>query len=180
MRFVVLLRGVNVGGHNRVPMAAFRAMLEELGYAGVKTLLASGNAVFESKGRSTTAAHAARIAAALSQKLGVDVPAIVKSAPEWEAIVAGNPFGDAIADASRMIVVVAPHASVLEALAPVGELVTKREGWHIGHDAAYLHCAEGILESKAGAALLGKHGRAATSRNWATVLKLAVLLRAAG
>ncbi len=180
MRFVVLLRGVNVGGHNRVPMADFRALLGELGYTGAKTLLASGNAVFESKGRSTTAAHAARIAEALSRKLGVDVPAIVKSAPEWEAIVAGNPFAEATADASRLLVVVAPHASVLEALAPVGKLVTEREGWHIGHDAAYLHCAEGILESKAGAALLGKHGRAATSRNWATVCKLAAFLRETG
>jgi len=180
MRFVVLLRGVNVGGHNRVPMADFRAILEGLGYAGVKTLLVSGNAVFESKGRSTTAAHATRIADALSRTMGVDVPAIVKSAPEWEAIVAGNPFAESAADASRLLVVVAPHASVLEALAPVGPLVTKREGWHIGHDAAYLHCADGILESKAGAALLGKHGPAATSRNWATVLKLAALLRDPG
>jgi len=82
MRFVVLLRGVNVGGHNRVPMAAFRAMLEGLGYSNVRTLLASGNAVFESKGRSTPAAHGTRIAAALSETMGVDVLVIVKSAPD--------------------------------------------------------------------------------------------------
>jgi uncharacterized protein (DUF1697 family) len=180
MRFVVLLRGVNVGRANRVPMAAFRTMLEGLGYTGVCTLLASGNAVYESKGRSTPAAHATRIASALSETMGIDVPAIVKSAPEWDAIVAGNPFTDAAVDASRLLVVIAPHASVLEALAPVGKLVTKGEGWHLGHDAAYLHCPEGILGSKAGTALLGKPGRVATTRNWATVQKVAALLREAG
>ncbi|MBK8325291.1 MAG: DUF1697 domain-containing protein [Betaproteobacteria bacterium] len=180
MRFVVLLRGVNVGRGNRVPMADFRAMLETLGFSRVKTLLNSGNAVFESKGRSPPAAHATRIAAALSERMGVDVLVIVKSAPEWEALIAGNPLADRADDPSRLIAVIAPHASVLEALAPVGELVTKREAWHVGHDAAYLHCAEGILESKAGAALLGKHGRAATTRNWATVLKIAALLREPG
>jgi uncharacterized protein (DUF1697 family) len=76
--------------------------------------------------------------------------------------------------------VIAPHASVLEALAPVGKLVTKGEGWHLGHDAAYLHCPEGILGSKAGTALLGKPGRVATTRNWATVQKVAALLREGG
>lgn len=180
MRFVVLLRGVNVGRGNRVPMAEFRALLEALGYTGVRTLLNSGNAVFESRGRSTPAAHAARISQALSSRLGVDVLVIVKSAPEWEAIVAGNPLAEGAADPARLLAVVAPHASVLEALAPVGELVTAREGWHVGREAAYLHCAEGLLDSKAGAALLGKHGRAATSRNWSTVLKLAALLQAPG
>lgn len=178
MRFVVLLRGVNVGRGNRVPMAALRAMLEALGYTGVKTLLASGNAVFESRGRATPAAHAARIAQALSETMGIDVLVIVKTAPEWHAIVAGNPFADRADDPSRLVAVVAPHASVLEAFAPVGKLVTKREAWHVGHDAAYLHCAERILESQAGAALLGQHGRAATTRNWSTVLKLAALLEA--
>ncbi len=180
MRFVVLLRGVNVGGNRRVPMAEFRALLEGLGYAGVRTVLASGNAVFESRGRATPAAHATRIAGALSEKLGIDVLVVVKTAPEWDAIVAGNRLAKKAGDASRLLVTVAPHASVLEALAPVGKLVTKNESWHLGRDAAYLDCADGILESKAGEALLGKSGRAATSRNWATVQKLAALLREAG
>lgn len=180
MRFVVLLRGVNVGGHNRVPMAAFRTMLEGLGYSNVRTVLASGNAVFDCKGRSTPAAHAARITAALSQAMGVDVLVIVKSAPEWDAIVAGNPFTREAADPSRLLVVVAPHASVLEALGSVGRLVAKAESWHLGHDAAYLDCADGILASKAAGALHGKHGRATTTRNWSTVQKLSGLLQEAG
>jgi uncharacterized protein (DUF1697 family) len=94
--------------------------------------------------------------------------------------VAGNPFGRDAADPSRLLVVLAPHASVLEALGPVGRLVTKKESWHLGHDAAYLHCPDGILASKAGEALVGRHGRAATTRNWSTVQKLSGLLQAGG
>ena len=51
------------------------------------------------------------------------------------------------------------------------------EQLHVGDHALYLWCANGILESKAGAALLGKVGRNATTRNWSTVLKLSALLR---
>ena len=76
-RFVVLLRGVNVGKGNRVPMAEFKAMLEGLGYTSVSTVLNSGNAVFTSTGRSSSK-HAASIAATLQQTMGVTTPVIVK------------------------------------------------------------------------------------------------------
>jgi len=95
--FVALLRGVNVGKAKRVPMAEFRALLTELGYTNVATMLNSGNAVFR----------------------------------------AAN-------------------------------------GTSVKH-AAYLLCAKGILESKAGEAILGKAGKLATTRNWATTLKLQAL-----
>ena len=89
--FVALLRGVNVGKAKRVPMAEFRGLLSGLGYTGVETLLNSGNAVFRASA-GTPARHAASIAAALSSRLGVDVPVVVKSAKELAAIVAENPI----------------------------------------------------------------------------------------
>ena len=102
-RFVVLLRGVNVGKGNKVPMADFRALLEELGHGAVRTLLNSGNAVFESSARST-ARLAADIATALETRLGVVTPVIVKSAAEFAAIVDGNPIVPEEAERSRFIV----------------------------------------------------------------------------
>lgn len=66
-QFVALLRGVNVGKGNRVPMAEFRLMLEQIGYTEVKTLLNSGNAVFTSSGRSGKK-HAQVIAASLHSR----------------------------------------------------------------------------------------------------------------
>lgn len=177
-RFVALLRGVNVGKAKRVPMAEFRSLLEGLGCTGVKTLLNSGNAVFDAAGRATAATQAQRIRQALADELGVDVPVIVKSARDWDAIVAGNPLLDgapAPIDPARLLVVFTADAAALAALSAVEPLVSAPERFAIGRHAAYLHCANGILDSPAGAALLGRAGRAATTRNWATVLKLQAL-----
>lgn len=83
-RFVVLLRDVNVGKANLVPMAEFRGMLEALGHSDVKTLVNSGNAVFTST-RSSADKLADEIGAGLAERFGVATPVIVKSASELQA-----------------------------------------------------------------------------------------------
>lgn len=172
--YVALLRGVNVGGANRVPMAQWQSLLLGLGYSDVATLLASGNAVFRCHGGSPPKL-AGEIAAALEQGLGLRVPVIVKSANGLAAIVAENPFAATASDPSRLLVAFAPDARSLASLAAVAPLVAPPEQFLLGKHAAYLHCPAGILKSKAGEALLGRPGRAATTRNWATVLKLNAL-----
>ena len=172
--FVALLRGVNVGKGKRVPMADFRHLLSGLGYTGVATLLNSGNAVFQA-GKGTAARHAADIARALVDRLKIEVPVIVKSARDLATIVSECPIEAVASDHSRLLVAFAQDAKALASLAAVEPLVTPPERFAIGSQAAYLFCAAGILESKPGAALLGKAGRMATTRNWATVLKLHAL-----
>ncbi len=178
-RFVVLLRGVNVGKGNRVPMAAFKALLQGLGYTEVETLLNSGNAVFTSPGRSVSK-HAAGIAGELARSLGVACSTIVKSGTELEAIVAANPLPVPPSDHSRFLVAFAQDARTLQPLEALAPLAQPPERFAVGTQAAYLHCAGGILESRLGAAMLGKVGRSVTTRNWATVLKLAALSGSAG
>ena len=112
--------------------------------------------------------------------LGLDVPVIVKTATEMAAIEAENPLLDVAVDPSRLIVAFAAAAGDLAALASLDALVEAPEKLHVGRHAAFLWCANGILESKAGAALLGKVGRAATTRNWATVLKIQALMTKPG
>lgn len=177
-RFAVLLRGVNVGRGNRLPMADFRAALESLGYTGVRTLLNSGNAVFTAGGRSA-AAHAKKIGAVLEERCGLDVHAIVKSAGQLGAIVAENVLAGEAADPSRLVVAFTGDADALRALGDIASGVEPPERFVVGEHAAYLHCPAGILKSRAGAALLGKRGEAVTTRNWNTVLKLARLLQPA-
>jgi uncharacterized protein (DUF1697 family) len=172
--FVTLLRGVNVGKAKRVPMAEFRKLLAALGHTDVATLLNSGNAVFRSKS-GAPARIATDIAGAISRKLKVEVPVIVKSAKEFAAIVADNPFEVGAVEHSRFLVAFTQAAGTLEELAAIAELVTPAERFAIGRHAAYLHCADGILKSKAGEALLGRIGRRATTRNLATTLKLHAL-----
>ncbi|MFN0058909.1 MAG: DUF1697 domain-containing protein [Planctomycetota bacterium] len=170
--FVALLRGVNVGKAKRVPMAELRALLGDLGYTGVSTLLNSGNAVFSAT-KGTPAKYAAEIADAIATKLKVEVPVIVKSAQDLAAIVAENSLAKKAPDHSRLLVAFVQDAKALAGLSAIAPLVLPPEQYVIGKHAAYLHCAAGILESKAGKALLGH--TSATTRNWTTVLKLSAL-----
>jgi uncharacterized protein (DUF1697 family) len=176
--FVALLRGINVGKAKRIPMAELRALLEELGYTDVATLLNSGNAVFRAT-KGTAASHAKQIAAAIEARMGFDVPVVVKSAKELEAIVAENPLAQAATNHSQLLTVFAQDNKTLSGLSVIAPLVQPPEQFVVGTNAAYLDCAAGILESKAGEALLGKAGKLVTTRNWATVLKLQALVVAA-
>lgn len=173
--FVALLRGVNVGKAKRVPMADLRSLLAAMGYSGVATLLNSGNAVFHAA-RGPPARHAADIAAAISAELRFEVPVIVKSASEIAAIIAENPLGTHATDHSRLLVAFTQDSGGLQSLVGIGSLVTPPEQFVLGRNAAYLHCPQGILGSEAGEALLGRTGKAATTRNWATTLKLGALV----
>ena len=172
--FVALLRGVNVGKAKRVPMSELRALLSGLGYTGVATLLNSGNAVFGAP-KGTPAKHAKSIAAAISTQLKVEVSVIVKSASELAAILAENPIKARADEHPRFLVAFVQDARALSSLAAIESLVVPPEQFSVGKDAAYFFCATGILESKAWNALLGKAGKSATTRNWATVLKLQAL-----
>lgn len=169
--YIALLRGINVGKARRVPMAELRALLTGLGYAGVATLLNSGNAVFQAAGGTPTQ-HADAITRALAERMQVEVPVIVVTAQELAAIVAACPLDAESADPSRLLVAFAQDACALAALEALRPLLAPPEQFGIGPQAAYLHCAGGILESRAGKALLGRAGPAVTTRNWATVRKL--------
>ena len=177
-RVAVLLRGVNVGRAKRVPMAGFREVLAGLGFLNARTLLNSGNAVCDAPAGAPRL-HASRIHEALAAQLSVDVPVIVKSARELDAIIRANPFTGQITDPSRCLVAFAQDAAGLASLVPLQAVAVTPEAFVVGEHAAYLWCPDGILSSKAGEALLGKAGRQATTRNWATVLKIDALVKAA-
>jgi uncharacterized protein (DUF1697 family) len=177
--FVALLRGVNVGKAKRVPMADLRGLLGDLGYTEVATLLNSGNAVFRAA-KGTAAHHAISIRGAIASRMEIEVPVIVTSAKGLSAIVSGNSLARDAQDHSRLLVAFAQDAKALAGLADIARLVVPPERFVLGKTAAYLYCGGGILESKAGVALLGKAGSGATTRNWATVLKLDALARERG
>lgn len=170
MRCIALWRGINVGKAKRLAMADLKAVLTELGASDVKTLLNSGNAVFDTKHKLS----ADKIRAAVRERLGVDAAVIVKTAAEWAAIAAGHGI-DGADDASRLLVAVTADAAALQAVAALATQGDERVA--VTPHAAYLWCAHGILESKAAVALLKQLGEAGTTRNWATVGKLDALAR---
>jgi len=168
MRYIALWRGINVGKAKRLAMADLKALLTEMGATNVSTLLNSGNAVFEAKKKLT----ADKIRKAVSEQLGVDAAVILKTAAEWAAISAEQPIKEAH-DHSRLLVAVTADAATLKAAE--GIVTAGDERFVVTAHAAYLWCANGILESKAGVQLLKKLGDGGTTRNWATVEKLNAL-----
>jgi uncharacterized protein (DUF1697 family) len=174
-RYVALFRGINVGKAKRIAMADLRALLDKLGYADVATLLNSGNAVFTGNAEPTSA-HAARIRDAVKKRLGVDALVIVKSAKDIAAIIAGNAIGKVATDDSKLLVAVTASARDLAKVRALTREAWGTERLHVGKHAAYVWCANGILDSKAAVALLKGLEDAGTTRNWGTLNKIHGLL----
>lgn len=173
---LALLRGVNVGKGNRVPMAEFKAILESLGQQNVHTLLNSGNAVFRSTDRHPEPEVIAKaIAQALHTRLNINTPVIVKTRAQLQSILHGIPLPPPPGDHSRYLIAFGADSAALQGLQPLLALNTPNDQLVLTTEAGYLHCKAGLLESAIAAAMLGKAGRSVTTRNMATVLKLAAL-----
>jgi uncharacterized protein (DUF1697 family) len=173
---LLLLRGVNVGGHNRVPMADLRALLAGLGCEDVVTYLQSGNAVCRSGSLAEQLASATE--GAIEAELGVTVRVVPRSSAQWAATVAGNPLLDLDDDPKRL------HVAFLDAVPDpdrVDALVTESEGLAperlaVSGPDVYLHTPAGYHQAKLTNAFLERRlGRVGTARNWRTVLALADL-----
>ena len=172
---VALLRGINVGRAKRVPMAELRDLLESLGCSGVKTLLNTGNAVFQAP-KGSSRELAATIEKAIQGRFGFPVPVLVHTAREFNAIIADNPMPRAAQDPSRFLVAFVSSKAQLARAKPLLKESWSPEKFAIGGKAAYLWCASGIRESR----LLQAFGKVTessiTTRNWATVLKIQAVL----
>jgi len=174
-RRVALLRGVNVGTANRVAMADLRGLFEDLGYAGVRTLLNSGNVVF-TVSRDPSRDHASRIEKAVADRLRVRSPVVVLTRKEVAAAVEANPFPSIAHDPARLLVVAFREP---EALAWVKPLLKERwapESLALGSRVAYLWCAQGIVDSRLWAAVNRAAGDRCTARNLTTMTKILALL----
>jgi uncharacterized protein (DUF1697 family) len=175
-RYVALFRGINVGKARRIAMADLRSLLEDLGYTNVRTLLNSGNAVFTG-GVAKTHVLARAIRGAVEKELGVDAHVIVKSAKDVAGIIRGNALEKVATDHSRLLVAISDDAGSLAAQKPLSARTWGREKLHVGRHAAYVWCANGILESTALPVLLAGLEGGATTRNWATMSKIHALLQ---
>jgi uncharacterized protein (DUF1697 family) len=170
-----LLRGVNVGRGNRISMADLRALLGGLGYAEVRTLLNSGNAVFSSAKGSAQEASA-RIAKALAAELNVPVRVVVLTAAELDRVLSENPLQKIAVNPSRLLVAVWGASSDGAKLAPLAKQQWGAEALGIGSRAAYLWCPQGIIVSELSKAVNRALGDSVTGRNWSTMLKLRGML----
>lgn len=174
VRHAALLRGVNLGKAKRVAMSELRALVEGLGYTGVKTLLNSGNVVFTAPKADPDAA--ARIEAALKKETGVSSRVLVLTGDELAEIVAANPLGgEAAENPSRLLVNVYIGTPDLAKLEAVAEQDWAPEKLAVGARAAYSWHPDGISAGTLAEAVGKALGGAVTARNWGTMLKLQAL-----
>ncbi|HEV3004553.1 MAG TPA: DUF1697 domain-containing protein [Pirellulales bacterium] len=171
---VALIRGINVGRAKRVAMADLRALVEDLGYGDVRTLLNSGNVVFTTA-RPAAGTAAARIEKALATKLGISARVTVLCAADLAAALSDNPLLEVASDPARLLVAVPSGPADRRKLEPLTRQDWTPEVLAVGTRVAYLWCAEGILASKLAAAVNRALGDAVTSRNWTTMMKLHAL-----
>jgi uncharacterized protein (DUF1697 family) len=175
LTYLALLRGVNVGGNKMVAMADLRRVLTAMGYDDVTTVLQSGNIVFSGKAAKATAVET-RLETAIEKQLGLRADFHVRTAAEWHAVVAANPFADeATKDPGHLLVYCfkAPlDGGRVEALrtAITGRERLKADGRHL-----YMTFPDGMGDSKAAPLVDRMLGVRGTARNWNTVLKLAAL-----
>lgn len=176
MKYVALLRAINVGGKNVIRMADLRAAFETLGFSEVSTYLQSGNVLFEA-GKATTPTLEKRIEALLKQMTGNEIAVMVRSADEMKRIVAVDPFADDdTGDSHRYVTFLrtTPDRDMPRST-PRGDaevaLVGDREVYSISLliDGRY---------GQAGSFVEAKLKVAATTRNWGVVKAIAELLTA--
>jgi uncharacterized protein (DUF1697 family) len=180
---VALLRGINVGGGGKVPMAELRELLTKLGYSDVKTYIQTGNIVF-TPSHGDTGKLAAEIQDAIKSSFGVNTFAVVLTKAELATVIAANPYPDEpnpkwvhgvfLVDDPQQ----AQHERVAGAVAAAARRGSRDEASIVGKT-LYLHTPDGFGTSELAKELLMKNRRdplaSGTARNWSTISKLLAL-----
>lgn len=174
---IALLRAINVGGRGKVAMADIRSLFADLGYENVRTVLQTGNVIFDAKAGVATEA---KLEKALEEQLGLKTDVMLRSAKDWDAILAANPYPDAAKASPNHLILMplkaAPSQGTLEGLRAA---IKGHETVELDSSQLYITYPDGIGRSKLTNELIEKKlGTRGTARNWNTVLKIAEAARA--
>jgi uncharacterized protein (DUF1697 family) len=174
-RYALLLRGVNVGRNNSLPMAELRHMLETIGCSDVQTYVQSGNAVFGT--RLQPAALTRTIEQSLAAFMGRPIATTLRTLAQMRGIVDGNPFAEVATDPAHLCITFLSHAPKPAELGPLKGRDFTPELFRVSHTEIYSWHPNGQGRSPLAATInqLNLRG-AATTRNWNTVLRLLGML----
>ncbi|HEY2589195.1 MAG TPA: DUF1697 domain-containing protein [Tepidisphaeraceae bacterium] len=176
---IALLRAVNVGGRGKVAMADLRDYLVSLGFANVRTVLQSGNVVMGADGLKGVKLEQF-LEGEFLKRFGLRTDVVVRSAAEWDDLVATNPFPDeAKRDPSHLLAMMAKRPVTRKAFDTLRSAVSATGGREtVGESGGrvYIYFPDGIGRSRVTTALVERAlGGPVTGRNWNTILKLAEL-----
>ena len=168
--FIIILRGINVSGKNKLPMQALRDVLTSLKFENVKTYIQSGNIVLKSEKNKKEIALI--IKEGIQNQFGYDVPVLVRTIEEWEKAIANNPYK-----------AVEPKQQYFTFLSEVPEITTfdidaKNDEFTVIDDVVYVNAVGGYGKTKLSNNFLEKKLKViATTRNLKTTLKLLELAK---
>jgi len=171
--YICMLRGINVGGHNQVPMTQLRAMFEALGCKQVATYIQSGNVVFDAA-KGSPEQFSQKIEKKILVHFGFPVSVITRTPDELQESIMGNPFlKECKAEPAKVHVAFLSQAPAAEAVKKLHALATVSEQVRCAGREVYLYYREGMGRAKLTGSVVEKVlGVRATARNWNTVTKL--------
>jgi uncharacterized protein (DUF1697 family) len=174
--YVALLRGINVGGKNKLPMADLKHALEARGFENVRTLLNSGNVVFEADADATAIAR--RIEAAIKDGFSLSIGTLVRTQAQLQALVKSGPFKgvDVTKDTGRYITFLSEKPPVSTNTVEDDASASLRILHRGDSEVCWLvTIGTGRGTTDAMAVIEKRYGKNVTTRNWNTVEKLAAL-----
>jgi uncharacterized protein (DUF1697 family) len=176
--YIALLRGINVSGHNLIKMTELKRMFEAMGFARVQTFIQSGNVLFASD--DDAGSLCARIEQEITAVFGMTVPVVLRTAAELERMINACPFAaDALPEGERIYVTLLADEPAQEGIDRLQASATGVDEFRIVGREIYILYRQPVHLSKLMNNLTErKLGTTATTRNWQTINKLAVLTRA--
>jgi uncharacterized protein (DUF1697 family) len=170
--YVALLRGINVGGKNRLPMSGLNDIFSGVGCRGVETFIQSGNVVFQAAERVARAVPEA-VSEGISKRFGFRIPVVMRSATELQHAAKANPFLRAGIDLATLHVAFLADRPAVARLASLDPLRSPPDEFVAVGREVYLRLPNGGARSKFTNAYWDtKLATTSTVRNWRTVLKL--------
>jgi uncharacterized protein (DUF1697 family) len=178
---IAFLRGINVGGHNKIKMAELKGMFESMGFQRVQTYIQSGNVLFPSEDDTETLRI--RIEQEIEKVFSISLTVIIRTALELEGIIKNCPFSE-----EKLLEAASPkvetfYVSLLldsptqEAVEQLGAFQNENDELRIQHREVYLLLRDGIRNSRL-ANNLYKLNVSSTMRNWKTINKINILAKA--
>ncbi|MGK0190052.1 MAG: hypothetical protein ACI9R3_005872 [Verrucomicrobiales bacterium] len=174
--YVALLRGINVGGKNRIPMKELAPLCAALGWKSVETYLQTGNVIFTStRAASTLESDLER---AIVSHFDFSIPIIVRNAIDFEKCIVESPLkNQAKTDPSRVLLYLAKRPIDNDAHRNLESRSTAGECVFVYHQSLWIHFPSGVGSSKLTSAVIDKAvGSTATGRNWNTASKIREML----
>ena len=169
--WILLMRGINVGGKNILPMKTLRELIEELGGEQVSTYIQSGNAVFRHT-ESDASALASKVRASVQTRCSFEPAVLLLAVKEFEQAIGNNPFDAETKDPKTVHLWFLSEAPKNPDLDGMASIRSASERFELIDDVFYLHAPDGIGRSKLAAKVERLLGVDATARNWRTASKI--------